>query len=39
LGTRRFGARARELAQAHGERFAPAHVVVNLAERDGLFED
>jgi len=39
MGTRRFVARARELAQAHGERFAPAHVVVNLAERDGLFED
>jgi 3-hydroxyacyl-CoA dehydrogenase/enoyl-CoA hydratase/3-hydroxybutyryl-CoA epimerase len=39
MGTRRFAARARELAQAHGERFAPAHVVVNLAERDGLFED
>ena len=39
MGTRRFVARARELARAHGERFAPAHVVVNLAERDGLFED
>lgn len=39
MGSRRFVARARELAQAHGERFAPAHVVVNLAERDGLFED
>ena len=39
MGARRFVARARELAQAHGERFAPAHVVVNLAEQDGQFED
>ena len=39
MGARSFVARARELAQAHGERFAPAHVVVNLAERDGIFED
>ena len=39
MGARRFVARATELAQAHGERFAPAHVVVNLAERNGVFED
>ena len=39
MGARRFVARATELAQAHGERFAPAHVVVTLAERNGLFED
>ena len=39
MGTRRFVARARELAQAHGPRFEPAGVVVTLAERDGVFED
>ena len=39
MGAKRFVARASELAQAHGARFAPAHVVVNLAERDGVFED
>jgi 3-hydroxyacyl-CoA dehydrogenase/enoyl-CoA hydratase/3-hydroxybutyryl-CoA epimerase len=39
MGARRFVARARELAQAHGARFAPALVVVNLAEQDGQFED
>jgi len=39
MGTRRFVERARELAAAHGARFAPAAVVVNLAERDGVFED
>jgi 3-hydroxyacyl-CoA dehydrogenase/enoyl-CoA hydratase/3-hydroxybutyryl-CoA epimerase len=39
LGARRFVARARELAQAHGERFAPARVVVTLAETDGTFSD
>ena len=39
MGARRFVARAQELAALHGERFAPAHVVVNLAERDGVFED
>jgi len=39
MGARKFVARAQELAQAHGARFAPAHVVVNLAERDGVFED
>src|ERR1700761_9427567 len=39
MGAKRFVARARELAQAHGARFEPAHVVVNLAERDGQFED
>ena len=39
MGTRRFVERARELAAAHGERFAPAKVVVNLAERGGQFED
>jgi len=39
MGAKRFVARARELAQAHGARFAPAQVVVSLAERDGLFED
>jgi 3-hydroxyacyl-CoA dehydrogenase/enoyl-CoA hydratase/3-hydroxybutyryl-CoA epimerase len=36
MGTRRFVARAQELAALHGERFAPAHVVVNLAERRGV---
>ena len=39
MGARRFVARARELAQAHGERFAPAQVVVTLAETDGTFSD
>jgi len=39
MGTRRFVERARELAAAHGERFAPANVVVTLAERDGVFAD
>ncbi len=39
MGARRFVERARELAAAHGERFAPATVVVHLAERDGVFED
>jgi 3-hydroxyacyl-CoA dehydrogenase / enoyl-CoA hydratase / 3-hydroxybutyryl-CoA epimerase len=39
MGARRFVARARELALAHGERFAPAQAVVGLAERDGVFED
>jgi len=39
MGAKRFVARAGELARAHGARFAPAHVVVNLAERDGVFED
>ena len=39
MGAQRFVERANELAQAHGARFAPAHVVVNLAERDGVFED
>jgi 3-hydroxyacyl-CoA dehydrogenase/enoyl-CoA hydratase/3-hydroxybutyryl-CoA epimerase len=39
MGARRFAARARELEAAHGARFAPAHVVVNLAEQDGIFED
>ena len=39
MGARRFVERARELAAAHGARFAPAHVVVNLAETGGVFED
>ena len=39
MGAKRFVARARELAQAHGPRFEPAGVVVTLAERDGVFED
>jgi 3-hydroxyacyl-CoA dehydrogenase/enoyl-CoA hydratase/3-hydroxybutyryl-CoA epimerase len=39
MGAKRFVERARELAAAHGPRFEPAHVVVNLAEQDGLFED
>ena len=39
MGARRFVDRARELAAAHGERFAPANVVVNLAETDGVFSD
>jgi 3-hydroxyacyl-CoA dehydrogenase/enoyl-CoA hydratase/3-hydroxybutyryl-CoA epimerase len=39
MGAKRFVERANELAQAHGARFAPAHVVVHLAERDGVFED
>jgi 3-hydroxyacyl-CoA dehydrogenase/enoyl-CoA hydratase/3-hydroxybutyryl-CoA epimerase len=38
-GARRFVARARELAAAHGARFEPARVIVHLAERDGLFHD
>jgi 3-hydroxyacyl-CoA dehydrogenase len=32
IGTRRFVARARELAAAHGARFEPAALLVNLAE-------
>jgi 3-hydroxyacyl-CoA dehydrogenase / enoyl-CoA hydratase / 3-hydroxybutyryl-CoA epimerase len=32
MGTRRFVARARELAMAHGARFEPAALLVNLAE-------
>jgi 3-hydroxyacyl-CoA dehydrogenase/enoyl-CoA hydratase/3-hydroxybutyryl-CoA epimerase len=39
MGTRRFVERARELAGAHGARFAPAAVVVALAEKDGEFAD
>jgi hypothetical protein len=39
MGARRFVERARELADAHGARFAPAHVVVNLAESGGEFVD
>jgi 3-hydroxyacyl-CoA dehydrogenase/enoyl-CoA hydratase/3-hydroxybutyryl-CoA epimerase len=39
MGTKRFVERARELAAAHGERFAPAKVAINLAERGGIFED
>ena len=29
----------RQMFGRKSERFAPAHVVVNLAERDGVFED
>jgi len=32
MGTKRFVARARELAAAHGARFEPAALLVNLAE-------
>jgi 3-hydroxyacyl-CoA dehydrogenase/enoyl-CoA hydratase/3-hydroxybutyryl-CoA epimerase len=39
MGAERFVARSRELAQAHGERFAPARVVVNLAESGCFFSD
>ncbi|HEY8973560.1 MAG TPA: 3-hydroxyacyl-CoA dehydrogenase NAD-binding domain-containing protein, partial [Burkholderiaceae bacterium] len=39
MGARRFVQRLRELARAHGARFEPAGVVVNLAERGGVFED
>ena len=39
MGAKRFVARAHELARAHGARFDPAPVVVNLAEQDGVFED
>ena len=39
MGAKRFVERARELAGVHGARFEPAHVVMNLAERDGVFED
>ena len=39
MGAAKFVARARELEAAHGARFAPAHVVVNLAEVDGTFHD
>jgi len=39
MGAKRFVERARELAAAHGARFEPAHVVVNLAQQDGVFED
>ena len=39
MGAARFAERARELAQAHGERFAPARVVLDLAQAGGRFED
>jgi len=39
MGAARFVERARELAAAHGARFAPANVVVTLAETGGVFED
>ena len=39
MGAKRFVERARELEAAHGARFAPAGVVVNLAETDGTFHD
>ena len=39
MGARRFVERARELEAAHGARFAPAGVVVNLAESGGSFHD
>jgi 3-hydroxyacyl-CoA dehydrogenase/enoyl-CoA hydratase/3-hydroxybutyryl-CoA epimerase len=39
MGAAKFVARARELEAAHGARFAPAHVVVNLAETGGTFHD
>jgi 3-hydroxyacyl-CoA dehydrogenase/enoyl-CoA hydratase/3-hydroxybutyryl-CoA epimerase len=39
MGAARFVERARELATAHGARFAPANVVVTLAETGGVFED
>jgi 3-hydroxyacyl-CoA dehydrogenase/enoyl-CoA hydratase/3-hydroxybutyryl-CoA epimerase len=39
LGPARFVARARELAAAHGPRFAPAACVVRLAEHGGEFGD
>jgi 3-hydroxyacyl-CoA dehydrogenase / enoyl-CoA hydratase / 3-hydroxybutyryl-CoA epimerase len=39
MGAARFVARARELEAAHGARFAPAHVVVTLAETGGTFSD
>ena len=39
MGPVRFVARARELAAAHGPRFAPAACVVRLAEQGGKFRD
>ncbi len=39
MGARRFVERARELEAAHGARFAPATVVVTLAESGGEFSD
>jgi 3-hydroxyacyl-CoA dehydrogenase/enoyl-CoA hydratase/3-hydroxybutyryl-CoA epimerase len=39
MGARRFVERARELEAAHGARFAPATVVVTLAESGGEFTD
>ena len=39
MGPARFVARARELAAAHGPRFAPAACVVRLAEQGGEFRD
>ena len=39
MGAAKFVARARELEAAHGARFAPATVVVNLAETGGSFGD
>jgi 3-hydroxyacyl-CoA dehydrogenase/enoyl-CoA hydratase/3-hydroxybutyryl-CoA epimerase len=39
MGAARFVERARELEAAHGARFAPAKVVVNLAATDGVFSD
>ena len=39
MGAARFVERARELAAAHGARFEPAQVVVNLADSGGAFVD
>lgn len=39
MGAPAFVARARELAARHGERFAPAAILVGLAERGGRLSD
>jgi 3-hydroxyacyl-CoA dehydrogenase/enoyl-CoA hydratase/3-hydroxybutyryl-CoA epimerase len=39
MSAQRFVERARELAKAHGPRFAPAAIVVRQAQEGGRFED
>jgi len=39
MGAQRFVERARELAAAYGPRFAPAAIVVRMAQEGGRFED
>jgi 3-hydroxyacyl-CoA dehydrogenase/enoyl-CoA hydratase/3-hydroxybutyryl-CoA epimerase len=38
VGARRFASRARELAEKHGERFAPPRLLMERAERGVAFQ-